>query len=103
MIGTFSTWRSSQPYKAWILLPVSTPAMAAIAKLEKISEDIDAAAARRKSNQTLPARDQAWQHSDFVRSAQLSLAATNSDDTNAKAFQLARWHCSAWAISTRRW
>jgi len=62
--------------------------MAAIAKLEKLSEDIDAAVARRKSNATLRRAIKAWQHSDFVRSAQLSLAATNRDDTNAKAFHL---------------
>ncbi len=62
--------------------------MAAIAKLEKLSEDIDAAVARRKSNGTLRRAIKAWQHGDLVRSAQLSLAATNRDDQNAKAFHL---------------
>ncbi|HTT98237.1 MAG TPA: tetratricopeptide repeat protein [Rhizomicrobium sp.] len=62
--------------------------MAAIAKLEKLSEDIDAAVARKKSNGVLRRAIKAWQRGDLVRSAQLSLEATGEDDTNAKAYHV---------------
>ena len=62
--------------------------MAAIAKLEKLSEDIEAAQARRKSNKVLMRAIKAWQRGDLVRSAQLSLEAANDDDTNPKAFHV---------------
>jgi tetratricopeptide (TPR) repeat protein len=62
--------------------------MAAIAKLEKLSEDVEAAETRRKSNNALRRAIKAWQKGDLVRSAQLSLEATNEDDTNPKAFHI---------------
>jgi tetratricopeptide (TPR) repeat protein len=62
--------------------------MAAILKLEKLSEDIEAAQVRRKSNGVLRRAIKAWQKGDLVRSAQLSLEAANADDTNPKAFHV---------------
>lgn len=62
--------------------------MAAIAKLEALSEDGDAALARRKSNGFLRRAIKAWQRGDLVRAAQLSLEATEQDDENPKAFHV---------------
>ncbi|HVZ91897.1 MAG TPA: tetratricopeptide repeat protein [Rhizomicrobium sp.] len=62
--------------------------MAAIAKLEKLGEDRDAAQARRKSNGTLRRSLKAWRRGDIVRSAQLALEATEEDDCNAKAYHV---------------
>ncbi len=62
--------------------------MAAIAKLEQIGEEIDAALARRKSNGVLRRAIKAWQRGDLVRAAQLSLEATEEDDQNPKAFHV---------------
>ncbi|HWA04256.1 MAG TPA: tetratricopeptide repeat protein [Rhizomicrobium sp.] len=62
--------------------------MAAIAKLERLSEEHDAAVARRKSNAALRRAIRAWQKGDVVRAGQLSLDATEEDDTNAKAFHV---------------
>jgi tetratricopeptide (TPR) repeat protein len=62
--------------------------MAAIAKLEKLSEDIEAVQIRRKSNGALRRAIKAWQRGDIARSAQLSLEATQDDDTNPKAFHV---------------
>ena len=50
--------------------------MAAIAKLEKLSEDIEAAESRRKSNGVLRRAIKAWREGDIVRAGQLSLEAT---------------------------
>ena len=62
--------------------------MAAIAKLERLSEDIEAAQLRHKSNGVLRRAITAWQEGDLVRSAQLSLEATQEDDNNPKAFHM---------------
>ncbi len=62
--------------------------MAAIAKLEKLSEEYDAALARRKSNGVLRRAIKAWQRGDLIRAGQLSLAATEEDDQNAKAYHV---------------
>jgi tetratricopeptide (TPR) repeat protein len=62
--------------------------MAAIIKLEKMSEDIEAVNIRRKSNSVLRRAIKAWQRGDLTRSAQLSLEATEEDDTNPKAFHV---------------
>ena len=62
--------------------------MAAIAKLEKIGEDLEAVEIRRKSNSVLRRAIKAWQRGDITRSAQLSLEATQEDDTNPKAFHV---------------
>jgi tetratricopeptide (TPR) repeat protein len=62
--------------------------MAAIAKLERLSEDLDAAHARRKSNSVLRRAIKAWQRGDLVRAGQLSLDATTEDETNPKAYHV---------------
>jgi tetratricopeptide (TPR) repeat protein len=62
--------------------------MAAIAKLERLSEDMEAIETRRRSNATLKRAIRAWQKGDLVRAAQLSLEAANEDDENAKAFHV---------------
>ncbi len=62
--------------------------MAAIAKLEKLNEDMEAIEARRRSNAVLKRAIRAWQKGDVVRAAQLSFEATNEDDQNAKAFHV---------------
>lgn len=62
--------------------------MAAIAKLEKLGEDIEWAQARRKSNGILRRSLKAWRRGDVVRSAQLALEATEEDDGNAKAYHV---------------
>ena len=62
--------------------------MAAIAKLEKMSEDLDAALARRKSNKILLRAINAWKRCELVEAGQLSLEATQEDDTNAKAYHV---------------
>jgi tetratricopeptide (TPR) repeat protein len=62
--------------------------MAAILKLEKLSEDADALQARRKSNAVLKRAIRAWQKGDLVRAGQLSLEATGEDDTNPKAYHV---------------
>lgn len=62
--------------------------MQALAKLEALAEEIDAALARRKSNGLLRRAIKAWRRGDIVRSGQLALDATSADDTNAKAFHV---------------
>ena len=59
----------------------------ALAKLEALSEEIDAALARRKSNGFLRRGIKAWKRGDVARAAKLSLAATEADATNAQAYQ----------------
>ncbi len=61
--------------------------MAAILKLEKLSEDVDALQARRR-NAVLKRAIRAWQKGDLVRAGQLSLEATSEDDTNPKAYHV---------------
>jgi tetratricopeptide (TPR) repeat protein len=62
--------------------------MEALAKLEMLQEEIDAALARRKSNGLLRRAIKAWRRGDIVRASQLSLDAVNADETNAKAFHV---------------
>lgn len=62
--------------------------MAALTKLEALAEEIDAALARRKSNGLLRRAIKAWRRGDIVRSGQLALEATSTDETNAKAFHV---------------
>jgi len=60
----------------------------ALAKLEMLSEEIDAALARRKSNGFLRRGIKAWKRGDVARAAKLSLAATDADPTNPQAFHI---------------
>jgi tetratricopeptide (TPR) repeat protein len=62
--------------------------MAAIAKLERLSEDMASIETRRRSNAVLKRAIKAWQKGDLVRAAQLSLEAANEDDENPKAFHV---------------
>ncbi len=61
---------------------------AAIAKLEALSEEIDAALARRKSNGFIRRGIKAWHRGDIARAAQHALAATEADPQNSKAFHV---------------
>jgi tetratricopeptide (TPR) repeat protein len=61
---------------------------AAIAKLEALSEEIDAALARRKSNGFIRRGIKAWHRGDFARAGQHALAATEADPQNSKAFHI---------------
>jgi tetratricopeptide (TPR) repeat protein len=62
--------------------------MAAITKLEKLGEDIEAAELRRRSNAVLRRGIKAYQVCDFARCAQLSFEATEIDGENPKAFHV---------------
>jgi len=60
----------------------------ALARVEAAADDVDAALARRKSNGLVRRAIKAWRRGDVVRAAQLTLEATNADDTNAQAFHV---------------
>src|SRR6202012_3419039 len=60
----------------------------AIAKLEMLQEEVDAALARRKSNGYLRRAIKAWRRGDIVRAGQLALEATGADEDNAKAYHV---------------
>ena len=62
--------------------------LAALAKLERLAEEFEAAEQRRKSNAVLKRAIKAWQKGDLARAGQLALDATETDDANAKAFHL---------------
>jgi len=68
--------------------------LAAIAKLEMLSEEMEALEARRKSNAVLKRAVRAWQKGELVRAGQLALEATEEDADNAKAY-----HVLAMALS----
>jgi tetratricopeptide (TPR) repeat protein len=62
--------------------------MSALAKLEALSEEVDSALARRKSNGFIRRGIKAWHRGDIARAAQHALAATEADPQNAKAFHI---------------
>ncbi|MBV9903229.1 MAG: tetratricopeptide repeat protein, partial [Alphaproteobacteria bacterium] len=62
--------------------------MEALAKLEALQEEVDAALARRKSNKILRRAIKAWRKGDHVRAGQLALESTTADESNAKAFHV---------------
>jgi len=62
--------------------------MEALAKLETLQEEVDAALARRKSNGILRRGIKSWRRGDIVRAGQLALEATGTDETNSKAFHM---------------
>ncbi|HEX4293216.1 MAG TPA: tetratricopeptide repeat protein [Rhizomicrobium sp.] len=68
--------------------------LAAISKLEQLSEEMEAIETRRKSNAVLKRAVRAWQKGELVRAGQLALEATQVDDENAKAY-----HVLAMALS----
>src|ERR1700761_8848585 len=59
-----------------------------LARLEALEEEIDAARQRRKSNGFIRRAVKVWRKGDVARSAQLALAATEVDETNAKAYHI---------------
>src|ERR1700709_2268381 len=61
---------------------------AALAKLEQLHEEAYAAVARRKSNAILRRAIRTWRRGDIVKAGQLALAATNKDESNAKAYHV---------------
>jgi len=60
----------------------------ALAKLEALEEEVDAALARRKSNGLVRRAVKTWRRGDIVRAGQLALEATDQDATNAQAYHV---------------
>lgn len=60
----------------------------ALAKLESLGEDPNAAQARRKSAGLLRRAIKAWRRGDVVRAGQLALRATEADATDGQAFHI---------------
>ncbi|HXC55547.1 MAG TPA: tetratricopeptide repeat protein [Rhizomicrobium sp.] len=60
----------------------------ALAKLEMLQEEVDAALARRKSNGILRRAIRTWRRGDITRAGQLALAATGADESNSKAYHV---------------
>jgi tetratricopeptide (TPR) repeat protein len=60
----------------------------ALARLEALEEELDAAAARRKSNGILRRAIKVWRRGDIVRAGQLALDATEADAKNAQAYHV---------------
>ena len=59
-----------------------------LTKLEKLSEEIDAALSRRKSNGFLRRAIKNWRRGDIARAGQLALEATQADGSNGQAFHV---------------
>jgi tetratricopeptide (TPR) repeat protein len=62
--------------------------MAALSKLEALSDEMDAAEAMRKSNKILVRAVRAWRKGDITRAGQLALAATQAEESNHKAYHV---------------
>jgi tetratricopeptide (TPR) repeat protein len=62
--------------------------LAAIDKLEQLTEELGAEIARHKSNIALRRGIRIWRRGDIVRAGQWALKATELDQTNAKAFHV---------------
>lgn len=60
----------------------------ALAKIEKLEEEVDAALARRKSNGLVRRAIKTWRRGDIVRAGQLALEATEADQGNAQAYHV---------------
>jgi len=61
---------------------------AALAKLEALEEELDAALGRRKSNGLLRRAIKVWRRGEIARAGQLALEATEADPTNAQAYHV---------------
>jgi tetratricopeptide (TPR) repeat protein len=61
---------------------------AILARVEKTAQDVATLKARRQSNKLLLRALKAWKRGETVPAAQLSLQATNADETNAQAYHL---------------
>ncbi len=59
-----------------------------LTKLEKLSEEIDAALSRRKSNGFLRRAIKNWRRGDIARAGQLALEATQTDGSNGQAYHI---------------
>jgi tetratricopeptide (TPR) repeat protein len=59
-----------------------------LARLEALEEDLDAARQRRKSSGLIRRAVKVWRKGEVARAAQLALAATQADETNAQAFHV---------------
>jgi tetratricopeptide (TPR) repeat protein len=59
-----------------------------LTKVEQISEEIDAALSRRKSNGYLRRAIKNWRRGDIARAGQLALEATQADGTNGQAYHV---------------
>jgi tetratricopeptide (TPR) repeat protein len=60
----------------------------ALAKLERLEEELDAALGRRKSNGLVRRAIKVWRRGDIARAGQLALAAVEADETNAQAYHV---------------
>jgi tetratricopeptide (TPR) repeat protein len=60
----------------------------ALARVEALAEDLDSAAARKKSNGLVRRAVKAWRRGDVVRAGQLALRGTETDETNAQAYHV---------------
>ncbi|HEY4125853.1 MAG TPA: tetratricopeptide repeat protein [Rhizomicrobium sp.] len=60
----------------------------ALAKLEALEEELDAALGRRKSNGLLRRAIKVWRRGEIARAGQLALEATEADPTNAQAYHV---------------
>jgi len=61
---------------------------AALAKLEALEEELDAALCRRKSNSLVRRAIKVWRRGEIARAGQLALEATEADSSNAQAFHV---------------
>jgi len=61
---------------------------AALARLEALEEELDAALGRRKSNGLVRRAIKVWRRGEIARAGQLALEATEADETNAQAFHV---------------
>ena len=61
---------------------------AVLARVEQTAQDTATLKSRRQSNKLLLRALKAWKRGETVPAAQLSLEATNADETNAQAYQL---------------
>ena len=59
-----------------------------LTKLENLSEEIDAALSRRKSNGFLRRAIRNWRRGDIARAGQLALEATQADGSNGQAYHV---------------
>jgi tetratricopeptide (TPR) repeat protein len=62
--------------------------VSALARLEALEEELDAAAARRKSNGFIRRAVKVWRRGDIARAGQLALDATSADETNPRAYHV---------------
>src|SRR5690348_11773566 len=60
----------------------------ALAKLEALEEQIDAALNRRKSNGLVRRAIKVWRRGEIARAGQLALQAAEADETNAQAYHV---------------